>query len=370
MAPGRGGVTVAEPATVKGRGSARLLQSESALPSGLYQVELRDSAGNLLLNGTYLERSMIKPHGRVRIFHPDGSLQRESNFRKGIPEGPWMQYFPNGQLMDSVGYKNGMKDGVYRKYHANGYLQLEGLYNENLASGTWRQYYPNGALASEKEYYSNQLISVRYITRAGKLIEDQPSGLIGRKDIIFFDDLLERENELKYASYFGSPVKLKNSMIAVTLYTMEGLRAAQLHFTDRAFRNKTGPFARYDEQERLRISGNFRENRLDGPFVRWYASGLPADSGLLYKGKPEGNWVSWHPDGSMKDSGQYVKGLREGLWTEWEKETSIRSIGIYRGGIREGEWKYYSPTGRILYLKKFGGRWKISAPETIGVRDY
>jgi antitoxin component YwqK of YwqJK toxin-antitoxin module len=370
MAPGRGGVTVAEPATATGPGRGRMLQSETSLPSGLYQVELKDSAGNLLLEGTYLERSMVKPHGTVRFFHPDGSLARVNNYRNGTPEGPWLQYFPNGQLLDSVGYKNGLRDGVYRRYHPNGYLQITGLYNENQASGTWRQYYQNGALASEKEYYSNQLISVRYVTRTGKVIEEQPSGLIGHKEIIFFDDLLERENELKYATYFGSPIKLKNGMFAVTLYTMEGQRAAQLHFTDRAFRNKSGPFSRYDENERLRISGSFRENRLDGPFTRWYASGLRSDSGLLSKGKPEGTWVSWHPDGSMKDSGQYIRGMREGLWTEWEKETNIRSIGIYRGGMREGEWKYYSPSGRILYLKKFGGRWKFGAPETIGVRDY
>ena len=362
--------TYSQQGTATTQASARLYQSETTLPSGLYQVELRDSAGNRLIEGTYLERSMVKPHGTVRLFYPDGSLYRICNYRNGIPEGPWMQYFPNGQLLDSVGYKNGLKDGVYSMYHSNGYPQTMGLYDENLASGTWKQYYPNGALAAEKEYNRNQLISVRYITRAGKLIEDQPSGLIGRKEIIFFDDLFEKETELKYATYFGSPIKLKNGMIAVTLHTMEGQRAAELHFTDRSFRNKSGPFSRFDENERLRISGNFRENRLDGPFKRWYANGQMSDSGLLYKGKPEGNWVSWHPDGSMKDSGQYVKGLREGLWTEWEKETNVRSIGIYREGVRQGEWKYYSPSGRILYLKKFGGRWKLSEPETIGVRDY
>ncbi len=370
MAYGRGDAKQADLAAAPGQGRGRLFQSGTTLPSGLFQVALKDSTGRVFLEGTYLDQSLSRPHGNVRLYHPDGSLYRVSSYQNGTPQGPWLQYYPNGQLMDSLWYRNGLRDGVYTKYHPNGYLQLTGLYEENLASGTWRQYYPNGALSAETEYNRNQLVSIRYVTREGKLIEDIPSGLIGRKEMIFFDDQFERENELKYATYFGRPVKLKNGMIGITLHTMDGQQAAELHFTDRAFRNKSGPFTRFDEKGRLRVSGNFRENRLDGPFMRWHANGLRSDSGLLAKGKPEGTWVTWYQDGAVKDSGQYVKGFREGLWTEWEKDTGIRAIGLYRSGAREGEWKYYTPSGRILYLKKYGGRWRSGAPETIGVRDF
>jgi antitoxin component YwqK of YwqJK toxin-antitoxin module len=224
-------------------------------------------------------------------------------------------------------------------------------------------------LSSEREFDRNQLIDLRYYTRSGQVIQDVHTGLLDKKEIVFFDDMLEKENELKYATYYGSPVKLKKGMIAFTMHTMDGEKAALVHFTDRSLRNKSGPFYKYDEKGQLRIAAYFRENRLDGPFKRWYPNGRLSDSGLLVKNRQEGLWMTWYPDGSRKDSGLYVQGQREGLWTVWEEGTQIRAIGLFEQQVRTGEWKFYDPEGKFLYAKRYRNKWKYGETELIDIHN-
>ncbi len=349
------------------RGESGLYRVERQKDGQLYKVIIRDSAGKLFMEGHYLDRQMQKPHGSLVYYYSNGRHARINNYVNGVPEGPWIRYYSSGQVLDSTGYVQGRKQGLFVQYHPNGNTQVSGYYDNNQATGQWKQFYASGALSAERVYEQDQLLSIRYHTLSGQVIQEVHTGLIDKKDMVFFDDMLEKENGLQYATYYGTPVKLKKGMIAFTMHTMDGRKAALVHFTDRSLRHKSGPFYKYDEKGQLRVSAHFRENRLDGPFMRWYPNGQLSDSGRLIKDKPEGPWETWYPNGNRKDSGHYVHGLREGLWTVWEEGTQIRGIGLFEQQVRTGEWKFYDPGGKFLYAKRYRNKWKYGETELINI---
>jgi antitoxin component YwqK of YwqJK toxin-antitoxin module len=335
----------------------------------LYRVRVLDSTGNLFLDGTYLDPELQKPHGTLTINLQDGSRQLR-RFHRGLEDGTWEKYFSNGQLEEWMPYSQGRRDGAFVRYYSNGTVSATGLYQDGLATGTWTGYYADGKPRYVSEYVMNDLITIRYYTRSGLLIEDKPSGLLDRKGMVFFDDRLEKESELRYSSYYGMAERLPGGRYAFTLYTMEGAPAARVHFTDRSLRNKTGAYLRYDELGNTRISTGYRDNQVHGLFRRWYSNGNLSDSGTYEKGRRHGVWMTFYPDGALRDSGYYHKGLRDGLWTVWEREKNIRSIGLFRDGMREGNWKFYAAnTGKILFVRNYHDRWRYGESETIDIRD-
>lgn len=329
----------------QGPGPQRV-QREIVFEAGIYDVLVKDSSGKLLSSQTYLDRSLQKPHGKHWFFYPNGSVWHVDNYEDGV------------------------------------------------AQGSWKKYYPDGRIASVKEYEMGSPASVRYITRQGMLIEQKPTGLLGKKDMIFFDDVLEREEELLYATYYGKPLKLENGMYAMEIFSMDGSKRALVHFSNNSFRNKTGPFHWYDPDGGIRILTQHQDNKFHGSFVTWHVNGHMSDSGNMYQGMPHGNWQRWHnngnrkdsgsfsrgrsdgiwkswyPDGTLRDSGLYVKGYREGLWMVYDEKEKIRRMGLYRMGMESGEWKYYNQSGKILFVRNFKKpNWRNIDYETIGIHE-
>ena len=334
----------------------------------LFRVRIQDSVGNLFLDGTYLDQSLQKPHGTLSLYLPDGSRQLR-RFDRGVEDGQWEKYFSNGQLEERMQFSDGRRDGSFARYYANGAPSATGQYVDGLATGIWKRFYADGNPMSVSEFVMDDLVTIRYYTRSGMLIEDRPSGLLDRKGMVFFDDRLEKESELRFATYYGMAERLPGGRYGFTLYTMEGIAAARVHFTDGSLRNKTGAYLRYDELGNVRISTGYRDNQVHGLFRRWYNNGRLSDSGTYEKGRRHGVWMTYYPDGKLRDSGYYHKGFREGLWTVWELENNTRSIGLFREGMREGTWKFYSNTGKILFVRNYHNRWRWGDSERIDIRE-
>jgi antitoxin component YwqK of YwqJK toxin-antitoxin module len=356
------------PLASKGPSPALAMRQSITREGDLYRVRVLDSTGNLFLEGTYLDQELQKPHGTVRIQLPDGSRQLR-HFQRGMENGAWEKFYPNGQLEERMSFLQGRRNGSFMRYYANGTLSASGQYLEGLATGTWKRFYADGKPMSESEYVMDDLVTIRYFTRAGMRIEDRHSGLLDRKGLVFFDDLMEKESELRYATYYGMAERLPGGRFAFTLHTMEGIPAARVHFTDGSLRNKTGAYYRYDELGNIRISTGYRDNQVHGLFRRWYSSGRLSDSGTYEKGRRHGIWMTLYPDGKLRDSGFYNRGSRDGLWTLWEREQNTRAIGLFRSGSRIGQWKFYDASGKILFVRNYHDRWRYGESETIGIQD-
>jgi antitoxin component YwqK of YwqJK toxin-antitoxin module len=315
---------------------------------------IRDQTGAMRIQRYYLDRQLKTAHGTSRTYDPLGRLSSTGTYRMGQAEDWWVSYHPNGMVRDSAFYRMGKRDGPFRQYHPNGRLQARGKYDQNLAEGIWQGFYADGEPASIADFERGQLADVSYFTRTGEVLRNEPSPLFRKTPrIIYFDAILEPESDLRYASYYGTHRKLPSGLLEVTMYDLTGQKASTVHFTSQSFRNRSGPFLKYDENGRVRISAYFKDNLLSGSFHRWHASGQLSDTGRLVKGDREGIWESWYENGARKDSGEYRMGMRTGLWSEWDKERNEKAIGLYRRGIRDGEWKHYDRNGRILYVNRY-----------------
>ncbi len=94
-----------------------------------------------------------QPHGRLRWFFDDGSLQGECWAEAGEDHGPWTVWYRGGTVMREQGEKHHrQKHGHWRYYYADGTLGGEGDYDRDQPIGIWRAWDSDGNLVAEGEY--------------------------------------------------------------------------------------------------------------------------------------------------------------------------------------------------------------------------
>ncbi len=99
--------------------------------------------GQLEMEGNYKDG---KDNGLFKQYNENGQLKMEGNYKDGIKDGFFVGYFENGQLEFERNYKDGEKDGLYKQYYENGQLEMEGNYKDGDKYGLYKQYYENGQL--------------------------------------------------------------------------------------------------------------------------------------------------------------------------------------------------------------------------------
>lgn len=204
--------------------------------------------------------------------------------------------------------------------------------------------------------------------------------------IVYFDRSFEAENDISFASYYGTPKKIHGNRYEVTFFTLDGRKIAMGEYLGKSLKNRSGLFVRYNRNGNIILSTTYRKSLLHGPFLRFYDNGQKADSGNVNRGNNYGTWKSWYdngqlkdvrhfeiahtsrglefslqtdeykswyPDGTLKDSGYYRLNERSGVWVEWIEQGTIRSVGEYRNDWKRGDWRYYDAKGNLLYIRRF-----------------
>ncbi|MDC1024531.1 toxin-antitoxin system YwqK family antitoxin [Flavobacteriales bacterium] len=104
------------------------------------------------LNGKIKIDSNIKNkkiHGKNKEYFQNGNLQLEGNFNNGKENGLWKGYYEDGQKKIEEEYKNGINHGVYKKYHRNGELCQEVKFENGKEDGLYKEYFEDGTLFRE-----------------------------------------------------------------------------------------------------------------------------------------------------------------------------------------------------------------------------
>jgi antitoxin component YwqK of YwqJK toxin-antitoxin module len=95
----------------------------------IYEEDLPDGVHNFYNDYTNLLSSSIlvkdgKRHGTYFIYHKNGKLYLESNYKEGIQHGPFYIYNDNGVLVREEHYIDGDYNGDAKDYHDNGSLRM------------------------------------------------------------------------------------------------------------------------------------------------------------------------------------------------------------------------------------------------------
>ena len=94
--------------------------------------------------------------GSIKVLFNDGSA-KIFNFKRGILNGKYQNFYENGSLEDFGNYINGKLEGDFESYYENGMLFELSHYFHDKVDGTYKKYFNTGVLAETGIYKKDKL---------------------------------------------------------------------------------------------------------------------------------------------------------------------------------------------------------------------
>jgi uncharacterized protein len=119
---------------------------------------------------TFENRGQDEKHGPFMMWHPNGTLARQGEFRYNLPVGKIVYWYENGQKQMEGNYVDGRQDGEWTWYHANGQKSIAGQYRDGKTVGKWTWWHPEGKVAQKADYSAERPLApiVRGLTPADR----------------------------------------------------------------------------------------------------------------------------------------------------------------------------------------------------------
>jgi len=155
-------------------------QSQSQEIVGKDTLNKIDIAGKK--QGKWILRGKHKPG---TCYQPEQKIE-EGKYADNRKTGSWVEYFCNGNMKNKLTFVNGRPDGYAIMYHENGKISEEGNWKINKWVGNYKLYYENGQVQHEfvfspagkrdgpqKYFYDNGTVAIE-----GNFSNGKESGLI------------------------------------------------------------------------------------------------------------------------------------------------------------------------------------------------
>jgi antitoxin component YwqK of YwqJK toxin-antitoxin module len=114
----------------------RQVKSESALlEPALAAVKLDNwSTGEL---AKFSASGKAIRHGSYRVWHPNGYMMTQGEYKYDLPVGTFTWWYANGQRSTEGAYDNGHQQGPWSWWHTNGMRSIRGSFNEGNPDLAW-----------------------------------------------------------------------------------------------------------------------------------------------------------------------------------------------------------------------------------------
>ena len=87
--------------------------------------------------------------------YENGNYLSIQEYKNGVGNGLWINYYPDGTIEEKGTYKNNRVEGPVWQYYPNGSLKAQGQYEHwRKKVGRWKFYDPNGKLKKTVIYPS------------------------------------------------------------------------------------------------------------------------------------------------------------------------------------------------------------------------
>jgi antitoxin component YwqK of YwqJK toxin-antitoxin module len=124
----------------------------------------------------YYKEGADEPYsGVLYSSFPNGQTDSWQEYKEGVGQGKWINYYKNGKIKEIGNYENNLVQGSIKKYYENGNLKAEGTYKDwRIKVGVWTYYNSDGiptdtvdygqkgSLEEVQEYYERGEISQRW----------------------------------------------------------------------------------------------------------------------------------------------------------------------------------------------------------------
>ncbi|QDU27443.1 MORN repeat variant [Anatilimnocola aggregata] len=105
-------------------------------------------------------RGQDEKFGSFRIWHANGQLARQGEFRYNLPVGKASWYYSNGQKQMEGTYVDGKQDGTWTWWHQNGIKQIAGDYRDGVPVGKWSWWKETGKLAQRSDMTATKVANI------------------------------------------------------------------------------------------------------------------------------------------------------------------------------------------------------------------
>jgi len=109
---------------------------------------------------TFEQRGQDEKFGAFRVWHANGQLAREGEFRYNLPVGKTIFYYANGQKQMEGTYVDGKQEGTWTWWHQNGLKQISGDYRDGVAVGKWQWWKDDGKLAQKSNFTTAKVANI------------------------------------------------------------------------------------------------------------------------------------------------------------------------------------------------------------------
>jgi antitoxin component YwqK of YwqJK toxin-antitoxin module len=372
--------------------------AQKKLKHGKYVFYYRNTK---LVEGEYVGG---KKHGKWTRYYLSGKVAAEAFYLQNKKHGVWTFNHSNGQTMAKIGFKYDKKTGPWKSWFYDGNLACELNFKNDTMVGKQVGYFPKKQIGFNQapplakfettisytnsqpnyqviKYFNNGHIHERYTLHNGHFVGMYESFfLTGRP----WRKLKFEENGALFSIFdINNPANndadkgnFRDGNGELNLHTEDGLLFTRTSFSQGL---KDGAFRRFEEGEKLLISGFYNNGEKSGAW-RFYKPrtsrkevvfelnyigkdtavasifdgfGRTQQSGEIVNEKRIGLWRSYHPVGDLKANVNYAYGFRHGLNQKYKEQKAIEHEGIYTYGLKVGKWSYYNDFGKIIFRESF-----------------
>ncbi|MDX1463095.1 MAG: hypothetical protein R3359_08565 [Marinirhabdus sp.] len=106
------------------------------------------------VGSVYYEKGSDTPYSGILYGKfSNGKYLSIQEYKDGVGNGTWVNYYENGNLKEVGTYRNNLVEGPIKQYREDGSLKAEGTYKHwRKKVGVWRYYDSKGNLTRQSEY--------------------------------------------------------------------------------------------------------------------------------------------------------------------------------------------------------------------------
>ncbi len=318
------------------------------------------------------QQNNINPNGYNVFYHDNGTISSEGSMVNGVPDGYWKTYYENGTLKSEGNRKDFMLDSLWKFNDENGKPVLEINYRKGKKNGIRR---------TIEEF---EIIEENFVddVKQGNTVYSYPDGK--KKKTVPFVNGIEDGMSYEYDT--------EGTIISLVEYKKGFI--VNRDKINRKDRNnlKQGRWVYFYENGRIRLEGNYRDDKKNGYFKQYdrdgnliivekylddllqenvaelveldvrtdyYPSGKIKTVASYKDGIPEGVRREYAEDGRIvmaytfiegQMTGQGImneQGIKQGHWKEFFRDGQLKAEGDYSNGKKVGGWKFFYPDGTL-----------------------
>lgn len=303
--------------------------------------------------------------GTWKIWHANGLIKSEGNFVHGQQEGmaqEWYDYLIDRKpvLKMKGSFKNGKQEGLWESYFSDGRRELSQSYKDGKLKGVFEHYYPTGVLKTKTFFVEGK--------RHGQSLEYYPNKKLKNR--------LEYANDIKHGPYEDF---YEHGALRTKGQYRYNLPSAQWRWYDKegrivlassTFEYGKGTMYKFDEVSgKKHMEIDFDAGVQDGRQMRWYDSGVLRSQASYHKGLLHGSFKEYHENSHMMSESTWIYGRKNGSYLSWygnqQQQLSLYfvddvphgdSMEWYENGQikSEGTWLYGKRNGHWKWFDRYG----------------